>query len=196
MFLLLLPGPRCSSSWPVEQLRGTFLSWRRGRFLWSRLFCGLLFPQLQFIARWSMSSSCWYCRFHRCSSWRSWLTCPLSATSGAGRVLCSKLWRSPQLQSIGQLVRRLRRLWTNFTYFLHDGGFGSGGRFSQWKFGFHEPLVSGSHSCSCVSYDGLWKNFIFILREGLLDLRSILVLPAWFAQGNLDIISGELPVDV
>ena len=26
---------------PKEQLRGTFLSWRRGRFLWSRLFCGL-----------------------------------------------------------------------------------------------------------------------------------------------------------
>ena len=24
--------------------------------------------------------------------------------------LCSELWRSPQLQSIGQLVRRLRRL--------------------------------------------------------------------------------------
>ena len=32
---------------------------------------------------------------------------------------------------------------------------------SQWKSGFHEPLVSGSHSCSCVSYDGLWKNFIY-----------------------------------
>ena len=86
-------------------------------------------------------------------------------------------------------VRRLRRLWTDFTYFLPDGELGSGGRFSQWKSGFHEPLVSGSHSCSCVSCDGLWKNFIFILREGLLDLRSILVLPAWFAQGNLDIIS-------
>ena len=66
------------------------------------------------------------------------------------------------MQSIGQLVRRLRGLWTYFSYFLHEGELGSGSRFSQWKSGFHEPLVSGSHSCSCVSYGGLWKNFFFL----------------------------------
>ena len=51
--------------------------------------CSADFPQLQFIARWLMSSSCFYCRFHRCSSWRSWLTCPFVCNVRCWPCLCS-----------------------------------------------------------------------------------------------------------
>ena len=100
-------------------------------------------PQLQFVARWSMSSSCWCCRFHRCISWTRLWTCPLCAMSGAGRD-CAQ--NCGGLRSCScQPVRRLRRLRTKFSYFLRDGELGSGVRFSLWKSGFHELLVSGSH---------------------------------------------------
>ena len=42
------------------------LSWRRGFFPWSRLFCGpWRFPSCSW-TRWSMSFLCWSCEVHRC----------------------------------------------------------------------------------------------------------------------------------
>ena len=70
-----------------------------------------------------------------CSLTRFW-TCPLCATSGAGRD-CAQLWRSPQLQFIGQLVRRLRRLLEEFTMFLRESEPRSRGRLSPWKSGHY-----------------------------------------------------------
>ena len=54
------------------------------------LFLGVEVPQLQFIDRVAVASL--PLRFHRCSSWRRWLTCLLFATSGACFCL-SRNWK-------------------------------------------------------------------------------------------------------
>ena len=84
----VLARPRCSTSWPV---------WIRKTVTWyfpvmtqrpfpvvQTVLRTLEIPQSQFVARWSMSSSCCRCRIHRCISGTWLLTCPLCATSGAG----------------------------------------------------------------------------------------------------------------
>ena len=162
--LLLLLGSRCSTSWPVRTRRTVtwyFLVMAQRPFpIVQTVLRTLEIPQLQ---------------FHRCTSWRRWLTCPLCATSGAGRD-CA----------------------------LNCGGFRSCSpsaswsdvcRFSQWKSGFHEPLVSGSHCVHARQLRRLLEEFHF-LREGVLDLRSILVLPGVVRTRKSGHYPCELPVDV
>ena len=54
------------------------------------LFFRVEVPQLPFIDRVADASFPW--RFHRCSSWRRWLTCPLCDVRCLSRQ-CRKLWR-------------------------------------------------------------------------------------------------------
>ena len=198
--LLLLPGPRCSTSWPV---------WTRRTVTWcfpvltqmqfpmvQTVLRFLLLPQLQFVARWSMSSSCWYCRFHRCISWSKvvW-TCPLCATPGAGRDCaqnCGGLRSCSPSASWSDVYGDFGRSLHIFSVMVNSGpevDCHSGNMFST------SPLylaVIRVHASVSMAYG----RISFIQRDGLLDWRSILVLPGVVRTRKSGHYPYELPVDV
>ena len=122
--------------------------------------------QLQFVARWSMSSSCWCGRYHRCFSWTRVWTCPLCTTSAAGRD-CAGLRSCSSSASWSDVYGGL---WTEVDSLL-----------AVENLDFHEPLVSASHCVNKRQRRRLSEEFLFLSVEVDTD-------PARFAQGNLDII--------
>ena len=137
-----------------EQLRGTILSCQT-------VLRTLVILQLQFVARWSMSSSCWYCRFHRFSSWRRWLTCPLCATSGAGRDCarnCGGLRSCSPSSSWSDVYGGFGRILHIFYVIVNSGpevDCRSGNLVST------SPLFLAVTPCAYVSNAGFWKIFIY-----------------------------------
>ena len=143
MFPSIVLKPGCSASWPVW-LQKTVMP--RHSCAWLVL---LVTIQLAL-----------------CSLSRGW-TCPLCATSGAGRV-CAQLWSS----AVASWSDVNGGFWKNLLYFLRECVLQSRGRFSPRKSGhyFYKQYVavasateafgriSGVSSCECglVSWGRFW----------------------------------------
>ena len=131
-----------------------------------------------------MSFSCWCCRFHRCISWARLLTCPLCSTSGAGRDCAQNCGGFRSCSSSACWSDVYGGLRTSCSYFPRGGELVSGGRFSLWKSGFHEPFVSGSHCVFLRQLRRLLESLFFYVKWARPDIDS----PGGVRTLNLDII--------
>ena len=144
-------------------------------------------PQLPLVFRWSMSLLCWSCRFSGAAVAFLLVGRPSCSASWPVRLHRTVMPRHSCAWLVLQVTTQLALcrsdvyggFWKNLLFFLREREPRSRGRFSPWKSGhyFHKQYLA-VHTSATEAFGGI--SGVFLSTFGL--------VPARFAQGNLDII--------